>query len=766
MDLQFSFQVVNLSQNYQIRLSQPKIVNTQLYYQNKNEVNGKKLRDANLYYPCRNIQTNQNFLAQLIYIEPNKNSQQEIAVFDLFCKHPHTNIIKIFDLIEKDHWYVIQEDITLNLEEFMKIRQQLSLSLKINFFQQLISGFKHLKLHKIILRDLQPKHILVKVIRDDEYILKISDFRSAEITENGKIQSINGMSDFAAPETFIEGETLTNSCCVYTLGMLLYYICNDGKKPFQAESYQDFIQKQKEFCQTLSIQQYQNKDDDQLRKYYKEMLIYDKNKRNQTFYNEFCQDYFLLDNLYFLKRSSQVGEGQQGTVVDAINIETQEKLVCKMIQKKVLQNDEDMREIQVCEHLKGEHHQNIIKIIKIIKDPQWYFIFFEKCEKNMKQFIQENKNYLTDLEIIDFLSQIIQGYNFLKQKKIVHRDLKPENIMIKFDNNNNKIYKIIDFGVSKIVSSQDLACTDVGSLLYKAPEILENEDGYTSQCDIFSLGALMYYMMYNKEYINAKSFMEIAQSQKQLKIHPFKCPDTMRNIDIKQLIEKMIVFDPAKRISWEQLMGYKLSKDYLDILNDIYSFLLIALQTEQLLYEIQPNYKDNVMLTEDIYAHRSILLKFIELTFQKINQSFQSNSVSFNETEYKINQKFNIDSWKMDNKWNKSNQLLQQRQQKLEKKQITQSVQALNVIQNMEIKNSEIPLNFKIVHRFYMDLPNLLKNPIILQNESIQLKYHLLKMRNLFNDFTYVYILGQSVSKQYNEKISEQEMQTYFNSNN
>lgn len=75
--------------------------------------------------------------------------------------------------------------------------------------------------------------------------------------------------------------------------------------------------------------------------------------------------------------------------------------------------------------------------------------------------------------------------------------------MIKFDDNNDKIYKIIDFGVSKIISGSLLAHTDVGSLLYIAPEVLENNvSGYNDQCDVFSLGVLIYYMMYKKEYIN------------------------------------------------------------------------------------------------------------------------------------------------------------------------------------------------------------------------------------------------------------------------
>ncbi|CAK92354.1 unnamed protein product (macronuclear) [Paramecium tetraurelia] len=762
---------------YQINSSQPKIVKSQIFYQDTNQESAKKLRNANLYYSCRNTeQPNQNICAQLIQSEPNRTTEKEIAVLELLSKHPHTNLIKIFDIIKKDHCYAMYEEIPMNLEKFLNSGRNLSSIMKENFYCQLFAGFNHLKSLKIIIRDLQPKHIRVKQIKDNEYVLQISDFRSAEISEDGYVDSINGMSDFAAPEALIKGQSLNNQCSIYTLGMLLYYICNDGRKPFEANSYQDLIKKQREFCQNLLNQSAGNNDHQRLIEQYKRMLVWDKFNREGDD-NQFRQDCYLLDNTYFLRQSDSVGRGRQGFVVNAFNIQTRDTLVCKMIQKKEQNNEQDLREVQICGYLEGENHQNIIKIIKIIKDSQWYYIFLEKCDMNIKEFMEQN-NQFTDQEIIDFLSQIISGYEQLKRKSIVHRDIKPENIMIKFDDNNDKIYKIIDFGVSKIISGSLLAHTDVGSLLYIAPEVLENNvSGYNDQCDVFSviyftyskLGVLIYYMMYKKEYININGQNEIRQQQKLLKTNPFKCPDSMRNPDLRQLIEKMIVYDPIKRINWEMLKGYRLKKNHLDFLNDIYRYSLFAIQSEELLCELQDKYRDDKVLAGDIYAHRIILLKFANLAFQKIEQSINQEYIQMNETEYKINKIFNANVWKMNNKWNQSHQILKQKQQRLEDYQITMLNDALSVIQNMDIKNSEITLNFTQVHKFYIKLPNLLNNSTFINNESIKLKYHLMKMRNLLNDSkndsSIEYTLGQDSKILFFDKLSISQMNAYIDEN-
>ena len=73
----------------------------------------------------------------------------------------------------------------------------------------------------------------------------------------------------------------------------------------------------------------------------------------------------------------------------------------------------------------------------------------------------------------------------------MHRDLKPSNILV-----SDGIIKIADFGFCKSLDShRDLAQTMLGSPIYMAPEVLKGEI-YTIKADIWSLGVVIYEMLY------------------------------------------------------------------------------------------------------------------------------------------------------------------------------------------------------------------------------------------------------------------------------
>ena len=96
---------------------------------------------------------------------------------------------------------------------------------------------------------------------------------------------------------------------------------------------------------------------------------------------------------------------------------------------------------------------------------------------------------------ISIMADMTEGVSYLHSRNIIHRDLKPENVLL--TNRNDQIMcKISDFGISKILKSEDDTCmTYLGSCPYMAPEITGNTE-YSSAVDVFSLGA-SYFAVYN-----------------------------------------------------------------------------------------------------------------------------------------------------------------------------------------------------------------------------------------------------------------------------
>ncbi len=103
-------------------------------------------------------------------------------------------------------------------------------------------------------------------------------------------------------------------------------------------------------------------------------------------------------------------------------------------------------------------------------------------------------------DAISIMNQVCEALSHAHSKGIVHRDIKPSNIIIRRDENNDLHAILIDFGIAKIVGSEEQFSTVtkagaiVGSPLYISPEQIRNES-ITAQSDIYSLGCVLYFML-------------------------------------------------------------------------------------------------------------------------------------------------------------------------------------------------------------------------------------------------------------------------------
>lgn len=84
----------------------------------------------------------------------------------------------------------------------------------------------------------------------------------------------------------------------------------------------------------------------------------------------------------------------------------------------------------------------------------------------------------------------------LHQNQIIHRDIKPMNVFV----GDNDVVKVGDLGIAKKLKG-GLAHTQIGTPHYMPPEIWKNRP-YSSACDLWSLGCLLYEMMTYRHEIN------------------------------------------------------------------------------------------------------------------------------------------------------------------------------------------------------------------------------------------------------------------------
>ncbi|KAF9318601.1 hypothetical protein BG003_010946 [Podila horticola] len=92
--------------------------------------------------------------------------------------------------------------------------------------------------------------------------------------------------------------------------------------------------------------------------------------------------------------------------------------------------------------------------------------------------------------------QIVQCVDYLNSRGICHRDIKDENIVI----DNDFVVKLIDFGSAVIIPKPQGKVFDrfYGTINYASPEILKGEKYRAESAEIWSLGILLYTILYGE----------------------------------------------------------------------------------------------------------------------------------------------------------------------------------------------------------------------------------------------------------------------------
>ena len=197
-----------------------------------------------------------------------------------------------------------------------------------------------------------------------------------------------------------------------------------------------------------------------------------------------------LDNYEVIK---QLGKGGYGKVYEVKNKKSGEIRACKHLSKLAIKNLEKFeREIQI---LIKSDHPNIIKLYEVFESQRSLYLVMEECKggeifDRIIEHIQKKQMY-SEQEAAKIFQQVMSSIEYCHNNGICHRDLKPENILyLNAGPEKDNPIKVIDFGLSQVISSDKKLSTKVGTAYYVSPEILKGD--YTEKCDIWSAGVILY----------------------------------------------------------------------------------------------------------------------------------------------------------------------------------------------------------------------------------------------------------------------------------
>jgi hypothetical protein len=249
--------------------------------------------------------------------------------------------------------------------------------------------------------------------------------------------------------------------------------------------------------------------------------------------------------------TKKVGEGGMGTVYTALK--SDDSIVAIKFLRSPDSNQLDqarfVREIEIANQLK---HPAIVESLDCGEFNRRLFIVMKYCSGGNLAEMLTKSGTLQPRRALRLIDRLLGGLDHAHQLGIVHRDLKPSNILLDKDDRGKYHPVISDFGLAKHYqlagdSGMTMQGTVGGSLPYMPREQLTNFRFVTPQCDVWSMGAILYECLTGKlprVSTNKDAIWNVLNAE----ILPIdRIPSVQIPVKIQRFVMKALALDPAER---------------------------------------------------------------------------------------------------------------------------------------------------------------------------------------------------------------------------
>ena len=276
-----------------------------------------------------------------------------------------------------------------------------------------------------------------------------------------------------------------------------------------------------------------------------------------------------VEDHYEVLFGEEVGRGQFGTVYRAVNRTSKQVRACKVVDVKRLElsgGQFDDTELTITQNLS---HEGVLSVIDVFRDEKYIYIvlplmrggdLFERIASKHPHGYPESAGRC-------LFRKLVEAVKYLHDRDIIHRDIKPENLLLESPEDDASI-RISDFGTSKRAQNCKTYC---GTPQYFAPEVLQRqftvkgEGCYGKPSDMWSLGVVLYVLLSGTPAFADKTLEDSVSSGS---YRPLTGKRWENISDVaKDLVQKLLVVDPVKRLKAEEVLQHPWFHNQLKIIS-------------------------------------------------------------------------------------------------------------------------------------------------------------------------------------------------------
>jgi RND family efflux transporter MFP subunit len=273
------------------------------------------------------------------------------------------------------------------------------------------------------------------------------------------------------------------------------------------------------------------------------------------------KDPLLVDNYVIL---DTLDTGGMGLVFKALHRSMNRVVALKLLPASMMSARDTVkrfqREVQAAAALK---HPNIVAAYDADESDEIAYLVLEYVEgTNLFRLVKE-EGPRTLAQAANYVRQAATGLAYLHSRGIIHRDVKPANLILA----NDGTVKLLDMGLVRFASSEDLSCCEmdqeltqagivIGTVAYMSPEQALDTRSADQRSDIYSLGCTLFFLLTGRSLYHEETGMKTLLAHREQPIPSIRefCEEAPVSLDA--IFRTMVAKRPADRLqSMEEVIA-------------------------------------------------------------------------------------------------------------------------------------------------------------------------------------------------------------------